>query len=150
MDRIELGRVLRARRQEAGRTIASVAIDAGLSVPYIANLENGRGNPTMAALQQLAAALGTRLELDLTSDSHSTKEPEVPDTVQTLMTSPRTHAVAQRLAKETRTHTSLVMKRLQTAVLALSAVTGDDLTARDMDRLLDLLLLSRPSFKNEE
>jgi len=38
--------------------VASVAADAGLSVPYIANLENGRGNPTTAALARLAEALG--------------------------------------------------------------------------------------------
>ena len=29
-----------------------MAAEAGLSVPYIANLENGRGNPTTAALAQ--------------------------------------------------------------------------------------------------
>jgi len=50
-----IGRQLRARRTAAGRTVASVAADAGLSVPYIANLENGRGNPTTAALRRLAA-----------------------------------------------------------------------------------------------
>lgn len=75
MDRVELGRVLRARRKAAGRTIASVAMDAGLSVPYIANLENGRGNPTMSALQQLAAALGTRLEIGLLGETEDTAEP---------------------------------------------------------------------------
>ena len=53
-----IGRQLRARRTAAGRTVASVAADAGLSVPYIANLENGRGNPTATALTQLASALG--------------------------------------------------------------------------------------------
>src|SRR5439155_12714694 len=41
----DLGNRLRNRRTAAGRTIASVAAEAGLSVPYIANLENGRGNP---------------------------------------------------------------------------------------------------------
>jgi len=45
VDQPEIGRQLRARRTAAGRTVASVATDAGLSVPYIANLENGRGNP---------------------------------------------------------------------------------------------------------
>jgi len=60
-----LGRRLRALRAGAGRTVASVAAEAGLSVPYIANLENGRGNPTVAALDRLARALGTELTLDL-------------------------------------------------------------------------------------
>ena len=62
---LAIGRQLRARRTAAGRTVASVAADAGLSVPYIANLENGRGNPTTAALGRLAGALGLRLEITL-------------------------------------------------------------------------------------
>src|SRR5260221_11632271 len=57
-----LGHQLRGLRAAAGRTVASVAGDAGLSVPYIANLENGRGNPTVAALDRLVTALGARLE----------------------------------------------------------------------------------------
>ena len=65
MDQSEIGRQLRARRTAAGRTVASVAADAGLSVPYIANLENGRGNPTTAALTRLAEALGLRLVVTL-------------------------------------------------------------------------------------
>ena len=32
-------------------------------MPYIANLENGRGNPTTGALARLAGALGTELRL---------------------------------------------------------------------------------------
>src|SRR5436853_7314173 len=59
--RTELGGRLRAARSGQGRTLADVAIDAGLSVPYVANLESGRGNPTLGALHPLAAALGTPL-----------------------------------------------------------------------------------------
>ncbi|MEV0221996.1 helix-turn-helix transcriptional regulator [Streptomyces sp. NPDC050704] len=143
MDNVELGRMLRNRRQEAGRTIASVAMDAGLSVPYIANLENGRGNPTLSALQQLAAALGTRLEIGLPDESEGAAEPEVPDAVRGLMASPRVRAVARRLAGKRRTQVTAVTERLQDALLALSAVTGDELSERDLDRLLDLLLLSQ-------
>ena len=60
-----LGHQLRGLRAAAGRTVASVASDAGLSVPYIANLENGRGNPTISALDRLADALGATLEVTL-------------------------------------------------------------------------------------
>jgi transcriptional regulator with XRE-family HTH domain len=60
-----LGHQLRGLRAAAGRTVASVASDAGLSVPYIANLENGRGNPTLSALDRLATALGASLEVSL-------------------------------------------------------------------------------------
>ena len=65
MEHEAIGRQLRARRTAAGRTVASVAADAGLSVPYVANLENGRGNPTATALTRLAGALGTRLVITL-------------------------------------------------------------------------------------
>ncbi|WP_461073407.1 helix-turn-helix domain-containing protein [Streptomyces pseudoechinosporeus] len=141
--------MLRNRRQAAGRTIASVAVDAGLSVPYIANLENGRGNPTLSALQQLAAALGFRLEIGLLGDGESAVEPEVPDVVRRLMASPRVLAVAQRLAGKRRAHVSLVTERLQDALLALGAVTGGELSERDLDRLLDLVLLSGAGLEAE-
>src|SRR5213594_520962 len=70
----EIGRQLRARRTAAGRTVASVATDAGLSVPYIANLENGRGNPTTAALTRLAGALGLRLVVALVPAEEGSEE----------------------------------------------------------------------------
>src|SRR5580700_11999233 len=74
----EIARQLRARRTAAGRTVASVAADAGLSVPYIANLENGRGNPTTAALRRLAEALDLRLVVTLAPESDGVAAPEVP------------------------------------------------------------------------
>src|SRR5579864_4044939 len=76
----EIARQLRARRTAAGRTVASVAADAGLSVPYIANLENGRGNPTATALTRLARALGMRLVITLIpdEDSQQASEPAPP------------------------------------------------------------------------
>jgi transcriptional regulator with XRE-family HTH domain len=143
VDKVELGRILRNRRQEAGRTIASVAMDASLSVPYIANLENGRGNPTLSALQQLAAALGTHLEIGLPDEAEGAAEPEVSDAVRELMASPRVRTVTRRLAGKRRTQVTVVTERLQDALLALGAVTGGELSERDLDRLLDLLLLSQ-------
>jgi DNA-binding XRE family transcriptional regulator len=68
LSRVDLSDELRDRRKAAGRTIASVAVDAGLSVPYIANLENGRGNPTLSALARLATALGAHLQVTLEDD----------------------------------------------------------------------------------
>ena len=63
MEGQEIGRQLRSLRAAAGRTVATVAVEAGLSVPYVANLENGRGNPTVSALSRLASALGTELKI---------------------------------------------------------------------------------------
>src|SRR5215471_1900869 len=74
-----LGHQLRALRAAAGRTVASVAADAGLSVPYVANLENGRGNPTVTALSRLASALGMRLVITLApADGTSPATPDTP------------------------------------------------------------------------
>ena len=136
MDETELGAVLRARRKAAGRTIASVAVDAGLSVPYIANLENGRGNPTMAALQRLAAALGTGLEVALVdAEPREAAQQAVP-------MSPRSREVAKRLAKTQRTDAHLVEKRLLVLLQAMAETIGTQPDERDLDRLLDLLILS--------
>lgn len=136
MDEVELGAVLRARRRAAGRTIASVAVDAGLSVPYIANLENGRGNPTMAALQRLAAALGTSLEVALVdAEPREAAQQAVP-------MSPRSREVAKRLAKTQRTEAHLVEKRLLALLQAMAETIGTQPDERDLDRLLDLIILS--------
>jgi transcriptional regulator with XRE-family HTH domain len=136
VDEAELGAVLRARRKAAGRTIASVAVDAGLSVPYIANLENGRGNPTMAALQRLAAALGTSLEVALVdAEPHEASQQAAPF-------SPRTREVANRLAKTQGTDAHLVEKRLHVLLQAVAETIGTQPDQRDLDRLLDLLILS--------
>ncbi|MHB8290511.1 MAG: helix-turn-helix domain-containing protein [Acidimicrobiales bacterium] len=52
-----IGQRLRARRVQLGRTLAEVAEQSGLSLPYVSNLERGRGNPTLEALGALARAL---------------------------------------------------------------------------------------------
>jgi transcriptional regulator with XRE-family HTH domain len=136
VDEAELGAVLRARRKAAGRTIASVAVDAGLSVPYIANLENGRGNPTMAALQRLAGALGTSLEVALV-DAAPREAAQ-----QAVPLSPRAREVAKRLAKTQGTYAHLVEKRLLVLLQAVADTIGTQPDERDLDRLLDLLILS--------
>jgi transcriptional regulator with XRE-family HTH domain len=57
-----IGQRLRARRVELGRTLAEVAEQSGLSLPYVSNLERGRGNPTLEALGALARALDIPLD----------------------------------------------------------------------------------------
>ena len=57
----EVGQRLRARRIALGLTLAEVAEKADLSLPYVSNLERGRGNPTLDALRALADALETDL-----------------------------------------------------------------------------------------
>ncbi|MFD5316867.1 helix-turn-helix domain-containing protein [Streptomyces sp. NPDC127098] len=131
MDGVELGQELRARRRAAGRTIASVAADAGLSVPYIANLENGRGNPTLAALARLAEALGARLDVSL---ADAGTEDEETAEARRLLRTPRARAVVASLPGGE--------SRVLAALTAIAGAAGRSPAERDLERLLDLLLLA--------
>ncbi len=147
----EIGRELRARRTAAGRTVASVAADAGLSVPYVANLENGRGNPTLTALTRLAAALGTRLEISFVhngeSDSPAAPDsPRVPASLVRLGRTARFQETAAAIARSTgrepnELSTQLVAARLVTALSMLAGTLAADPGEADWWRLLDALLL---------
>ena len=128
MEIVELGRRLRARRTAAGRTIASVAADAGLSVPYIANLENGRGNPTLTAVTGLAAALGAELRVELREDGGPAAA--LPDSLVRFARSPR--FAAERLPDR---------ERVLTAMATLGALAGRPLTDLDWHRVLDTIIL---------
>lgn len=144
MEEPGLGPQLRALRTAAGRTVASVAADAGLSVPYIANLENGRGNPTLTALRQLAAALGVRLVVSLAPADR----PAIPDAAAELPASlvrvrrtaafrRVTEAMAAQLGQDHRDFSA----RLTGALAALAAALGTEPGDADWWRLLDALLL---------
>jgi transcriptional regulator with XRE-family HTH domain len=128
----ELGRELRARRAAAGRTIASVAADAGLSVPYIANLENGRGNPTLAALVALSRALGAELTVELGGPAERADTP-LPASLIAFARTPRFAAEAAALECD--------RPRLLHALAAMSAVSPRPLTDLDWHRLLDAAIL---------
>ncbi|HEY2285569.1 MAG TPA: helix-turn-helix transcriptional regulator [Streptosporangiaceae bacterium] len=146
----DLGPQLRALRTAAGRTVASVAADAGLSVPYIANLENGRGNPTVAALSQLAGAHGMRLAISLVpaggaGDGAGDGEPAaaggVPASLVRLGRSDRFRRTARQLAGPLGLTEAQASTRLVAALAALAAPLRRDLAEADWWRLLDALLL---------
>lgn len=132
MDNEELGRRLRARRAALGRTVASVATEAALSVPYVANLENGRGNPTVSALDRLADALGTRLVVGLADQEGEGASPAPP---------PALLAFAQSRAFRQEASRAGEGKVLLAALTAVSHALERDLTERDWQRLLDALVL---------
>ncbi|TCN39356.1 helix-turn-helix protein [Kribbella orskensis] len=160
---MELSAELRDRRKAAGRTIASVAVDAGLSVPYIANLENGRGNPTLSALSRLATALGAHLQVTLEDDPPLSTDATAGTSVDggsdgtsgrapggtsgaasaaLLATSPRaTKVIATLASSQGRTRRS-VERQLLTALEALTPLLPTPPTETDLNRLLDLLLLA--------
>jgi transcriptional regulator with XRE-family HTH domain len=141
-----IGRQLRARRTAAGRTVASVAADAGLSVPYIANLENGRGNPTATALTRLAAALGLRLVITLAPDEDSRTDgepaaPEVPLSLVRLGRTARFREAAAAIATALDLDAGEFSAQLVTALATLAHTLGKDLAEADWWRILDALLL---------
>lgn len=49
---------LRELRQERGQRLKDVSEIAGISIPYLSDLERGRTNPSLDTLQTLAAAYG--------------------------------------------------------------------------------------------
>ena len=144
MENEEIGRQLRARRTAAGRTVASVAADAGLSVPYIANLENGRGNPTTAALARLAEALGLRLVITLEAgeqDAPAPGAPGVPASLVRLGRTPRFRRAVTVMAAALGAEADDLAVRLVAALAAVGAAVGRDLAEADWWRLLDALTL---------
>jgi transcriptional regulator with XRE-family HTH domain len=140
VDEGELGAALRARRKAAGRTIASVAVDAGLSVPYIANLENGRGNPTLAALDRLSAALGTSLVVALGDEAAATVASE--ELAALVDASDRAGRVIGRSASARGTTRRVVRAQLIATLEALAVLLPQPPRDADLNRLLDLVLLA--------
>jgi transcriptional regulator with XRE-family HTH domain len=139
-----LGHQLRGLRAAAGRTVASVARDAGLSVPYIANLENGRGNPTIAALDRLATALGTALEVSLVPPAGEASEARMtatPPSLVRLGRSPRFQREAAALAEALGADAGEFSVRLIGALAGLAAALGVDPGESGWGRILDALLL---------
>lgn len=54
-----LGETINARRKEAGLTLVALAEAAGLSHPFLSQIENGRAQPSIESLRRIADALAT-------------------------------------------------------------------------------------------
>jgi len=146
VEHLTIGRQLRALRTGAGRTVASVAADAGLSVPYIANLENGRGNPTTAALTRLAEALGMRLDLTLVpvddaQQAIPSRAPEVPASLMRLGRTGRFRRAATTIATTQGLDAEEFSRELVTALAMLAQTLNQELAEADWWRVLDALVL---------
>jgi transcriptional regulator with XRE-family HTH domain len=146
VDHPAIGRELRARRTAAGRTVASVAADAGLSVPYIANLENGRGNPTTTALTRLAEALGLQLVVTLAPGGEgqlagAAGSPEVPAALVRLGRTIRFRQAVATMSAALELDVGEFSVQLVAALAAIAHAMGRELAEADWWRLLDALLL---------
>ncbi len=146
MEHPAISRQLRARRTAVGRTVASVAADAGLSVPYIANLENGRGNPTTAALTRLAEALGMQLVVTLvpggeSQPSQASASPEMPASLVRLGRTGRFRQAVKVMAETLDLEADEFSVQLVAGLAMLAHTMGKDLAEADWCRLLDALLL---------
>lgn len=73
---MRLGRAIRARRRQLSMTLVEVAASAGLSHPFLSQLERGLARPSMRSLTAIAATLGTTAQA-LMADSEL---PAAPDT----------------------------------------------------------------------
>jgi transcriptional regulator with XRE-family HTH domain len=140
-----IGQQLRTLRTAAGRTVASVAADAGLSVPYIANLENGRGNPTVTALTRLAAALGTHLAITIEPAAPPVTATEaaasIPPSLVRLGRTRRFQQAARAMAASLGRDPEEFSPQLVAALAAMARALDKNLSEPDWWRLLDALLL---------
>lgn len=143
MDGHQLGKRLRALRAASGRTVASVATDAGLSVPYVANLENGRGNPTVDALNRIAQALGTQVTIGLAGEDSQphTDAVALPAALVRFGRGARFRRDVRLIAETAREDPAVLAARILDLLVRLADITDRDLSEPDWFRLLDALVL---------
>lgn len=61
MTKIEIGKIIRDRRKFLKITQKDLAEIAGLSLRNFVDIENGKANPTLDALQKILDALGLQI-----------------------------------------------------------------------------------------
>lgn len=139
---------IRSRRLELGLTLAEVAERAGLSLPYIANLERGRGNPTVDALRKLAAALEVPASALLGDDGDGKPlDPldlvlaSAPRSLLTFARSDRFAAEIARLAQELDRPIEEVRRQILAGMASAPRRSQGDPTEIDWQRLLDTYVL---------
>jgi transcriptional regulator with XRE-family HTH domain len=72
---VRLGSAIRARRHLRGMTLVEVAASAGLSHPFLSQLERGLARPSMRSLTAIASTLGTTAQALMAAS----ERPAVPD-----------------------------------------------------------------------
>lgn len=142
-----LGSRLRARRTALGLTLAQVAEKAELSIPYVSNLERGRGNPTIDALRSIAEALEVTLADLVGDDSEDGLDPlemvlaQAPKSLAAFARSDRFGSVLDRLSKEQGVDELEMRRRLLVGMASAPRRSAGDPTEEDWRRLLDVYSL---------
>lgn len=113
---------------------------------YIANLENGRGNPTTTALTRLAEALGMRLVVTLVPNEESQQawtpaSAEIPASLVRLGRTARFREAIKAIAATLDLDADEFSAQLVAVLAALAHTMARDLAEADWWRILDALLL---------
>jgi transcriptional regulator with XRE-family HTH domain len=77
---LRLGGAIRARRRVLGMTLVEVAASAGLSHPFLSQLERGLARPSMRSLTAIAATLGTTAQALMAESERPGASAPAPDT----------------------------------------------------------------------
>jgi transcriptional regulator with XRE-family HTH domain len=77
---LRLGGAIRARRRLLGMTLVEVAASAGLSHPFLSQLERGLARPSMRSLTAIAATLGTTAQALMAESELPAAPGSAPDT----------------------------------------------------------------------
>ncbi|WP_348773857.1 helix-turn-helix transcriptional regulator [Micromonospora sp. WMMD964] len=103
-----IGGVLRRLRQSQGRTLREVAAAAGVSVPYLSEVERGRKEASSEVLAAICRALGIRLSdlLEEARDDLRRVEPRIPATPRATLGRFEQAGVARRDASQHALRTS--------------------------------------------
>ncbi len=142
-----LGARLRARRTGLGMTLAEVAEKAELSIPYVSNLERGRGNPTIDALRAIAAALDVSVPDLLGEGSEDGLDPvelvlaDAPKSLGAFSRSDRFIAVLERLSTDQGVAVEDMRRRLLIGMASAPRRSAGEPTEEDWRRLLDVYSL---------
>jgi transcriptional regulator with XRE-family HTH domain len=141
-ERLSVG--MRNRRAELGLTLREVAFEAGMSLPYVANLEKGRGNPTLDVVESLAGALDIPVAELLSSDAgtpgRQTRE-ALPAAVVLYARSQKFRNVTERLARRQRIPVDETRRQVLDAIAAAPRARGRPLSRQDCQRLVDAFTL---------
>ena len=144
METETLGGRLRSKRKALGLTLADVAEVAGLSVPYVSNLERGRGNPTVDALTALAGALETNIA-DLLAGRGELEDDELlelhlaeaPQSLTAFSRSDRFKSQVERFAEQQDVAYEEMRRKVLIGMAAAPRRSAGDPVEDDWRRLLD-------------